>query len=46
MVVSFYEVLLYPAVVCGECAVCCVGAGGPDSPLRSGDEMKETAGEE
>ncbi|KAA8592983.1 hypothetical protein FQN60_018438 [Etheostoma spectabile] len=36
----------HPAVVCGERAVCCVGAGGPDSQLRSEDEMKETAGKE
>ena len=26
-----------------ERAVCCVEAGGPDSQLRSEDEMKETA---
>lgn len=35
----------YPAAVCGELAVCRVGAGGPDSQLRSEDE-RETAGEE
>lgn len=46
MVILFYEVLQYEAVVCGERAVCCVEAGGPDSQLRSEDEMKETAGEE
>lgn len=46
MVILFYEVLQYEAVVCGERAVCCVEAGGPDSQLRSEDERKETAGEE
>lgn len=44
-IILFYWVLQYPAVVCGERAVCCVEAGGPDSQLRSEDE-KETAGEE
>lgn len=46
MALLFYEVSQYPAGVCGECAVCCVEAGGPDSELRSEDEMKGTAGEE
>lgn len=41
---TLYKLSLQKVVACGECALWGAEAGSADSQLRSGDEMKETAG--